>query len=74
MYCPEDHPNAYYLGEYCCKFSKEKVDAALGDTCDGSNISLQSLCCDADEYIQCPNNRTCQDNQGTILYKIKLVL
>lgn len=71
--CPKDHPHAYYDGKYCCKFSKEKVDVVLGDKCDGGNISLQSMCCNYDEYIQCPNTQTCQSNEGNlyndILYK-----
>jgi hypothetical protein len=55
--CPSSNPWAYYNGEHCCKYNKEKVYAPQGTRCDGSVIALDSLCCLQDAHIPCPHGR-----------------
>ena len=62
--CPSTHPWAYYNGDYCCKNDKEKVKSSYGDTCDGSKISLTSLCCLNDEYVECEHPDGCINYKG----------
>ena len=56
--CPVTHPYAYYNGEYCCATNREKSNSTIGDKCDGSIILNDSLCCEDDKYVPCPNG-TC---------------
>merc|ERR1719266_3161114 len=54
--CPSDYPFAYFNGNYCCKHGKEKIYAPQGSKCDGSSISITSMCCKDDEAMECPFN------------------
>lgn len=52
--CPTGYPFPYHYGEYCCKNGFEKVNAPQGSGCDGSSISLSSVCCQDDAFVACP--------------------
>ena len=52
--CPSSHPFAYLNGDYCCKTNKEKVHRPSGSKCDGSSISIDSICCAGDDHVRCP--------------------
>ena len=54
--CPSSHKYAYQDGKYCCRTNKEKISSE-GDSCDGSEIGIDSSCCANDEYQQCENER-----------------
>ena len=52
--CPSSHKYAYLDGIYCCRTNKEKNDSARdGDLCDGSEIGIDSLCCENDDHARC---------------------
>ena len=53
MSCPSSHKYAYADGNYCCRTNKEKVDSQAGDCCDGSEISIDSCCCENDYHAKC---------------------
>ena len=53
--CPNSHPYPFHNGQYCCAADREKVYAPQGTRCDGSAISIDSLCCENDSYIGCPH-------------------
>ena len=57
--CPSSHKYAYRHGEYCCRTNKEKIAIERdGDLCDGSEIGIDSLCCENDDWKLC-GNRPC---------------
>ena len=52
--CPSSHKYAYLDGKYCCRTNKEKNDSRLdGDLCDGSEIGIDSRCCENDDHVDC---------------------
>ena len=51
--CLEDHPYAYQGGSYCCRHPFEDVDHNYGESCDGSRLSLESVCCLQHDYAGC---------------------
>ena len=53
--CPSSHKYAYLDGKYCCQTNQEKIDSSGGDgeLCDGSEISIDSTCCEDNEYAKC---------------------
>ena len=52
--CPSSHKYAYFDGEYCCRTNKEKKAIAVeGDLCDGSEIGIDSRCCEDNDYAKC---------------------
>ena len=54
--CPSSHPFAYLNGNYCCKTNKEKNEPhSDGELCNGSEISIESTCCEGDQHTDCPN-------------------
>ena len=56
--CPEDYPNPYFYGLYCCKYSTEKEtfqSRTLGYSCQNGTLSLNSMCCLGDSFILCSN-------------------
>ena len=54
-------------GLYCCK-SKSKKNISMGmDECDGGAISLNSICCEGDDYEKCPDDRGCSNFRKIIL-------
>merc|ERR1719454_320917 len=53
--CPPKHPYAYYNGHYCCAHNREKHYRPQGSRCDGSVISITSLCCKDDAHVPCKN-------------------
>ena len=57
--CPQDHPFAYYNGEYCCQYEEEKVYAPQGEQCNGKDFNRTSLCCKDDAYVNCPGGEDC---------------
>lgn len=66
--CPEDYPNPYWYGLYCCKYKKEKPSFSLrpqGSSCQDGSLTVNSLCCQNDEYVQC-RNPPCSD--GSLSY------
>ena len=48
-------------GTYCCKSNLEADRGMLMEECDGSLISLDSMCCQNNEYEQCRDSRGCID-------------
>ena len=59
-HCPTSHPYVYKYGEWCCQTKKEKIYTPQGEHCDGSVIQGNSLCCEGDRNIMCPDE-TCVD-------------
>ena len=51
-------------GAYCCKTAMEENANANLDECDGSSISLHSVCCQNREYEKCPGAKGCLNNMG----------
>jgi len=52
--CPASHPYAYNNAQHCCASNKEKIYEPQGALCDGSEIGIDSKCCDGDAYTGCP--------------------
>ena len=52
-------------GEYCCKYAEEDQSAVSFGGCDGSSLSLSSLCCKNSEYQKCSGTGGCQNYMGT---------
>ena len=65
--CPSSHKYAYRNGEYCCRTNKEKNDSAdgRGDLCDGSEIGIDSRCCENDDFAGCENGK-CVNHKDAI--------
>ena len=64
--CPSSHKYAYLNGEYCCRTNKEKIDVATdGDLCDGSEIGIDSRCCENGDYTKC-GNKKCINHKDAI--------
>ena len=63
--CPEDYPNAYVYGYWCCKYDSDG---------DGSTLNKDSSTCYNDEYLVCSNGdgSKCY-NSKYIFHKIKFV-
>ena len=55
-------------GTYCCKNNTESRAIDHLKECDGSSISMDSLCCQNDEYIRCPSNEGCTGSRGNNCY------
>ena len=53
-FCPSSHRYAFLNGQYCCRTNKENVIGTPTDSCDGSLISIDSSCCENDDYKECP--------------------
>ena len=51
--CPPSFEYAYLDGKYCCRTNKEKIGRKPSDQCDGSQITLDSRCCENDDYSKC---------------------
>ena len=52
--CPSSHQYAYLDGKFCCRTNKEKKGSGVdGDLCDGSEISIDSRCCENNDYTKC---------------------
>ena len=62
--CPSSHPFAHYNGERCCPTNKEHVNTAHGSKCDGSTIGFNSLCCEYNQQIRCPNHDICHNHES----------
>ena len=57
--CPNSFPYAFMWGEYCCKTSKE---------CDETTaLTLDSVCCEKNEYQVCSDTTGCKNNRGMIM-------
>ncbi|KAL5252859.1 hypothetical protein ACHWQZ_G015583 [Mnemiopsis leidyi] len=52
-FCPSSFPYAYLMGQYCCKTGKEAIGG--DELCDGSDIGIDSSCCQDHAYTPCPN-------------------
>ena len=48
-------------GTHCCKNNLETDRGMLIEECDGSMISLNSTCCQKNEYEKCHDSRGCTD-------------
>ena len=53
--CPSTHPWSYYEGDYCCATNKEKINPPDGQKCDGSALEYDSVCCEDDDAVSCPD-------------------
>ena len=51
-------------GEYCCKTKLEKSTQNNLAECDGGQISINSVCCEDNEYEKCPHIGGCKNNRG----------
>ena len=51
-------------GEYCCKTEWEDTVNSSIIACDGSKISVNSICCEDNQYQKCPKKEGCQNNRG----------
>ena len=69
-WCPRLYPYAFMWGENCCKTAKEDDSTSNlqlpfnFDGCDGSPLSLNSVCCKNNEYEKCPGTGGCKTNKG----------
>ena len=76
-WCPRHYPYPFMFGEYCCKTAKEEDLTVNFDGCNGSHLSLNSVCCKNSEYLKCPGTGGCKTNRGiynceTLILNIKL--
>ena len=71
------HPYAFKQGRNCCKTKKEDNHVAnlpvcsstspffrhphCDSTCDGSELSLYSNCCEDGAFLRCPDGKLCND-------------
>ena len=51
-------------GEYCCKTEWEGTAENNLAACDGGLISINSICCEDNQYDKCPNMVGCKNNRG----------
>ena len=79
--CPASHPYAYQKGDYCCKTSLEKnapthmcKGKICGETCDGSNISFESNCCENDAHVTCSTKGSVDHSKPIIRKFIKSMI
>ena len=61
--CPDDYPFAFKWGEYCCATPFEEISSIHIDGCNGGDLSMSSICCDKNNYRQCPSDQGCIDNK-----------
>ena len=54
--CPSSHKYVYADGKYCCQTNKENNNGN-GDLCDGSEIGIDSTCCENHKFIKCAYDR-----------------
>ena len=40
-------------GKYCCRTNREKFSDNDGELCDGSEIGIDSTCCEDNDYAKC---------------------
>ena len=64
--CPGAYPYAFLWGTYCCKNKNESTAIDPIKECDGSSISIDSVCCKNDEYVKCPSDNECTGSRGSI--------
>ena len=56
--CPSSYKYAYLDGDYCCRTNKEKIGSGKeDDLCDGSEIGIDSRCCENNDYAKCEYER-----------------
>ena len=62
------------LGGYCCKSPEENewnnIDPPVDprfEGCDGSFLSLNSMCCKNNEYQKCAHPEGCANNKGNVI-------
>ena len=65
--CPDNYPYAFMWGAYCCKTRVEDDAKANLKECNGSPISLHSVCCENSEYQRCSNVEGCINNRGIVI-------
>ncbi|KAL5254890.1 hypothetical protein ACHWQZ_G014363 [Mnemiopsis leidyi] len=70
--CPASHPYVYYNGGYCCQTNKENVYPDQGDKCDGSDLQIDSLCCEGHNAVSCPSGN-CVNYSGAEKYTLKVL-
>ena len=72
--CPLTHPYAFKQGRNCCKTNMEDthIDGQNGiscnarhphcdSTCNGSELSLYSNCCEDGAFVRCPDGKLCEN-------------
>ena len=73
--CSSAYPFAFMWGEYCCKTESEKITQSNLAECDGGHISINSVCCEEDQYEKCPHMGGCKNKKGMhICHKRKVCL
>ena len=55
--CPASYPYVFLMGTKCCAVGKEgnSNNTSFGELCDGGDISWESVCCEDNRNITCPN-------------------
>ena len=61
--CPHDYPFAFKWGKYCCGTPKEDISSIDLEGCDGSDLSMSSICCEKNNHQECPYEEGCIDNK-----------
>ena len=51
-------------GTYCCHSEKETNSTDALKECNGSDLSLNSTCCENNHYVRCNDDRGCKDRYG----------
>ena len=65
--CPLSHKYAYLDGKYCCRTNRERIGSGVdGDLCDGSEIGIDSRCCENNDYVKCVYEK-CINHQDAII-------
>ena len=86
--CPLTHPYVFKQGRNCCKTNKEgtHIDGENGIncnarhphcdvTCDGSDISIYSNCCENEAFVRCPDGKLCEngnENKGKRHHEVEV--
>ena len=61
--CPEDYPFAFKWGGYCCETPIEDKSSIHLEGCDGSELSMNSICCEQNNFLECPFDEGCTNNK-----------
>ena len=68
--CPDTYPFAFKWGQYCCATPFEDISSLHVEGCDGSGLSINSICCEKGNHQICPHTEGCFDSKtrGMELY------
>ena len=63
MRCPDNFPFAFKWGKYCCATPFEDISSSHIEGCDGSGLSINSICCEKGNHQICPHTEGCIDSK-----------